>query len=267
MIIDGKKIAEEIKDELREKIISSGQKLKLGIFTINPNVAITQFINLKKKFGEAIGVEVDIVKMENGTSQIDAENTLQDMVEKYDGVVVQLPLSQDIDTKKLLNMIPKEKDLDMLAEISQGPSLRKIYPPVAGAIKEIFEKYKIDLNDKKIAVVGAGQLVGMPVYYWLVSLGIVPSLFDINNKEKFLEESKDFDIIITGTGSPNMITKEMVKDGVVLIDAGSSESLGKIVGDIDPSCADKASYISPVPGGVGPITVAILFRNLVELNL
>ena len=274
MIIDGKKIAEDIKIELREKIASLGIKPKLGIFTIDPDPAITQFVGLKKRFGEAIGVEVIVIKMEDGVAQEDAENTLKDMVEKYDGVVVQLPLPEHIDAQKLLNLVPKEKDVDVLSDVStddletpQGQSLRKVFSPVAGAVREIFEVYGIPYVDQKIAIVGAGQLVGMPVYYWLVSEGVVPALFDIESKADFLERSREFDILISGVGIPGMITKDMVRDGAVLIDAGTAESAGKIVGDIDPACGEVASYFSTVPGGVGPITVAILFRNLVELSL
>ncbi len=274
VIIDGKKIAQEIQDKLKEEVASLSIKPKLGIFTIDPNQAVLQFIGIKKRFGEAVGVAVEVIQKEKGISQEDAENALKEVVEKYDGVVVQLPLPGHLDVQKLLNLVPKEKDADMLADVStdddieipQGQSLRKIYSPVAGAVKEIFEKYQISLEGKKIAIIGAGQLVGMPVYYWLVSRGVVPSLFDLDTREKFLEKSKSFDIIISGVGLAGMITKEMIKDGAVLIDAGSSELSGKVVGDMDPACADKASHFSPVPGGVGPITVAILFRNLVELS-
>ena len=268
--IDGKKVSEEIKNELRESVVLSGKKLKLGVFTIDPNGAVIQFTNLKKKFGEEVGVEVEIIKMVNETSQEEAENALAKIIENSSGVVVQLPMPAHIDIKRLINMVPKEKDVDVLSESAyldfKNENNNKVFPPVVGAVKEIFEKYNIDLSGKKIAVVGRGQLVGMPVYDWLKSIGIDIGLFDINNQDLFLEQVKDFDVIISGVGKSHMITSDMVKDGVVLIDAGSSESSGKIVGDIDHSCSDKASYFSSVPGGVGPITAAILFRNLVELN-
>lgn len=266
-IIDGKKIAQEIKDELAGEIASLGIKPKLGIFTIAPDPTITQFVGLKKRFGEAVGIEVETVQKGKDILQEEAEDVLRAMIESFDGVVVQLPIPEHLDAKKLLNMVPSHKDPDVLADASTD-ALEEgvVLPPVAGAVREVLQRYDIDPAGRKIAIVGAGQLVGMPVYYWLVSRGILPELFDMQNAQQFTERSKEFDILISGVGKAGLITPDMVREGAVLIDAGSSESSGKIVGDIDPACAEKASYFSPVPGGIGPVTVAILFRNLVLLS-
>jgi methylenetetrahydrofolate dehydrogenase (NADP+)/methenyltetrahydrofolate cyclohydrolase len=138
-------------------------------------------------------------------------------------------------------------------------------PPVVGAIKVIFDENKIEIKGKNIVVVGAGRLVGKPVVTWLINEGGTVTVIDENSKNP-QEFTIKADIIISGVGKPKIIKPEMVKEGVVAIDCGTSESSGQVVGDIDPEISKKASILAPVPGGIGPITIAILFKNLFELS-
>jgi methylenetetrahydrofolate dehydrogenase (NADP+)/methenyltetrahydrofolate cyclohydrolase len=136
-------------------------------------------------------------------------------------------------------------------------------PPVAGAIVEIFVRNGVSASGKKAVVVGAGKLVGTPAAQLLRDLGAHVTV--VTHTRGSLEELKDADIVVLGAGEPGLVKPEMLKQGVVLIDAGTSESSGKLAGDADPACAHVASVFTPVPGGVGPIAVAMIFKNLLTL--
>lgn len=262
MIIDGKKIAGEIKEELKEQIEKSGKKLKLAIVQVGENEVSKKFIERKIKFAEEIGVKTELYNL---LAEISTEELREKMVEicddkKNNGVILQLPLQEHIDTQYVLDSIPAKKDVDVLSS-----NKNKILPPLVGVIKTIFEKFDIEPVGKNIVVIGRGILVGKPIANWLIDQGATVSVLN----SKTLNPSGYTlmaDIIISGVGKPSLIKPDMIKKGVIIIDAATSFKDGKLVGDIEPSVAETASLFTPVPGGVGPITVAMLFKNLVELN-
>ncbi len=263
-IVEGKKIASLIKGNLIKVIKEQNLQKSLAIFYVGDNPVIDNFINLKKKFGEDIGVKVRVFKYEDNISTVKLIKEIKNTSKDFSAVVVQLPLPLHIDKKKVLNSVPKEKDIDVLSEkkykkFTQGDFT--FFPPVAGAVFEILNFYNISLNYKKIVVVGDGLLVGKPLFDWLKASGFSVKMVTEKTKNKN-ELYKKADVIISGVGKPNIIKKSFIKKNVILIDAGSSSEGGQIVGDISKDCKDKASIFSTVPGGVGPITVAILFRNI-----
>jgi methylenetetrahydrofolate dehydrogenase (NADP+)/methenyltetrahydrofolate cyclohydrolase len=269
MIIDGKKIAEEIKLELKQTLQqASGKKLVLAVVLVGEDPASIKFVEYKKKFGEAIGVEVRVFEYEADIEQTDLAEEINRLAvdEKVEGIVVQLPLPacagrpKQIETEKILNIIPAEKDVDALTADAS------VDAPVAEAVMEILKRGDVDLNNKKILVIGQGKLVGRPVSVILAQEGYDVDTADINTKN-LKEKTLQADIIISGVGKPGLIKADMVKKGVILIDCGTSELKSQLSGDIDPTCADKASLFTPVPGGVGPIVVAMLFKNLLKLAL
>ena len=135
---------------------------------------------------------------------------------------------------------------------------------IAQAVHEILESCNVSLNGKKIVVAGQGRLVGEPVHLMFNRMKVPHRVIDIKtSKKEKLALLKDADIIISGMGVPHSIKPDMIKKGVVIIDAGTSEQSGKLVGDVDPACGDVASFMTPVPGGVGPLTIVSLLRNLV----
>jgi len=190
---------------------------------------------------------------------IDATDTLN---ENADAVIVQLPLPKGISTNNVLAAVPNEKDVDAL-----NPTIpeekRLVHAPVALAAVEILERSGIEIKGKRAVVVGAGRLVGAPSAWLLRHLGANVSVFSL--EEGTINALKDADIIVSGAGNPGFIKPEHIKDGVALIDGGTSELKKKIAGDADPACAGKAKVFTPVPGGVGPVAVAMIFRNLLEL--
>lgn len=258
MIVDGNAIASDIERELRERV--GDKRLSLAVVFVGDNRASEKFIERKKDFGERIGVSVVIHTFPASISSPDLVHEVASIASKplFNGVIVQLPLPGHIDAASVLAVIPPEKDVDAL---SQEP---RVSSPVVGAIAEILKRGGVPVQGKNVVVIGRGALVGLPVARWAQEQGAQVTLCG-RDTDNLGEVIRTADILITGAGSPRLIKEDMVKDGAVLIDAGTSESSGKLVGDIDPLCASKASLFTPVPGGVGPVTVAMLFSNLLYL--
>lgn len=261
--VDGKKIAESLKEEIKSLLKESGPK-SLAIFYVGNNSVIDSYVALKKRVGEELGIAVEVFRYEESISQDALLLEIQEKIKNFSGAIVQLPLPVNFEKERVLSAIPIEKDVDVLSKDAfEMFSLGKIekLPPVVSAVNEIFRTYNLVLPEKNIVIVGFGMLVGKPLAAWLSRQGIPYEIVDEQTPDA-LEIIKNGDIIISGTGIPSLIKKEMVKGGAILIDAGSSTSSGRIVGDIEALAYEKASIASTVPGGVGPITVASLFKNL-----
>lgn len=238
MIVDGRQIAEEILTGLGESLRGK----KLGIVANAGDPATESFVKIKERVANRLGVVV-------------VRGEFEDVLATCDGVVVQLPHP---DADRLLPQIPPQKDADAL-----GPA-PAVLAPVASAAKAILEMWGSRTSPKRGVVVGEGRLVGRPVAEMLRKEGYEVSVVSLGQGS--LAELKDADVVVSGAGSPGLIKPEMLKPGVVLIDAGTSESSGKVVGDCEPSCAKIASVFTPVPGGIGPVAVAMLFKNLFTLT-
>lgn len=256
MIADGKHIAQLLEEKLLGEFANAPLK-KVCFVLFGNDPASIQFIKIKTNIAERLGIKVDLV---TGPQNMITDQALglMDEVNKgdYDGIVVQLPLPKQLDTELILNEIPKEKDIDVLGKSEK-------VAPVAQAVLEILNFYNISLENKKVLVVGNGRLVGKPVSKMLTEKGFAYDLIDKDTDGSISSEKvKSADVIISGAGVPHMIKPNMIKEGVVLIDAGTSEQSGVLVGDIDPACGVKAALVTPVPGGVGPVTVVSLFANL-----
>lgn len=264
MIVEGKKISNLIENQIKKTIEEQNLQKSLAIFYVGNNSVIDGFIKLKKNFGERVGVRVRIFHYEKDITTKSLIKEIKDISKDFDGVVVQLPLPEHIDREKVLDSVPVDKDIDVLGSKKYKNFLSgdlTFFPPVAGAIFEVLNFHNVSLDGKKIVVVGDGMLVGRPVFDWLKIAGLKPKKVTEKTKNKN-EIYKNSDVIITGVGKSETITLKMIKKGVVLIDAGTSIESDVVVGDISKDSASKASLFSTVPGGVGPITVAILFRNL-----
>ncbi len=268
MIVDGKQIQENIKKSLKEKVANSEKEHKLAVVYVGNNPVISRFVEMKKSFGQDIGVGVDIFRLKDNTSEDLLKEKIVELNEcgNYGGIIVQLPLPEKMDVQNVLNTVSSQKDVDVLSEgalAMYDEGQLRFVPTVAGAVHEILQTHHVTLKDKKVVIIGKGKLVGDPVKRWLVGEGVNPIVFD-EGTELSRDTLGDADVIISGAGVPEIVKPEMVKNGVVLIDAGTSEQAGKLAGDIDRSCEEKASLFTPVPGGVGPVTIAILFKNLCQ---
>jgi methylenetetrahydrofolate dehydrogenase (NADP+)/methenyltetrahydrofolate cyclohydrolase len=272
MIVNGNEIKQKIVEEIREMIEkassdeSTARRKRVCFVQIGNDAGSTAFVKMKVQLAETLGIAADVVQKDITTTE-ETIVLLAEVIEKnYDGIVVQLPLPQGMDTELVIDSIPTEQDIDMLSEdakVQYRNATTERTAPVAAAVQAILWQNKIILVDKKIVVMGRGRLVGEPVTMLLDRQELAYTVIDIDTPADVRATVlKEADVIISGMGTPHAITPDMIKQGAVLIDAGTSESNGKLAGDIDPACADKASVYTPVPGGVGPITVACLFRNL-----
>lgn len=261
MIVDGKEISEEIKKELKDKVSKLSRVPMLVAIQVGSDPATESFLRIKRGFAEEIGIVFEVSKFDENITTEEICDRVKTISEDklVNGIIVQLPLPPNIDKRKVLDLIPVSKDPDVLSSKSKDEG---ILNPVVLAINEIFSRNEVSLDDQKIVVIGKGELVGGPVIKWLKSHDYEPLVL---TKDDFNEdELKDADIIITGAGVAGLIKKELVKEGVVVVDAGTSESGGEIKGDAESSVSEVASVFTPVPGGVGPIAVAKLFENLIN---
>ncbi len=259
MIIDGKKLAAKLEKELVPEM--HGRKLTLAVISVGSDPVSLRYINKKKQIGERLGITVIVHVFDAAISEENLATEVMRISEDrtVNGMIVQLPLPKHIATERITARIPSEKDADALGLYP------RVLPPVVLAVREICREENISLHGKHIVIVGKGKLVGKPVAEWVRKEGAFVEIVDRSTKEPD-EIFKKADIIVSGAGVPSLITPDKIKEGVILFDAATSEMSGKLVGDIDPACADKAAFYTPVPGGIGPLTVVLLFKNLIELT-
>ncbi len=264
-LLDGRTLSKKILGEIKEAQLN----LSLAVVLVGGDPASRSFIKQKEKACEAASVKFRKAEFEEKINQEDLIKGIKKTSEENCGLVVQLPLPPGFDSQEVLNSIPQEKDPDVLSEkgfkeFEFGDSL--VLPPVVGAVNHFLKEYSISLSGKKVVLLGKGRLVGKPLSVWLGKKGV-----DFSIVEKDTEGPRDIlreaDLIISGIGKPKIIKGEDVKEGAVVIDAGTSLDKGQLTGDVDfKEVSKKASYITPVPGGLGPLTVACLLENLLNLN-
>ena len=275
MVVNGRKLADEILTELKKELKKLPRRLSVGAVFVGKNPASESFLKQKAKVADILGVNFKIFKFKSKitTSKLAKEIKKLNEDKNINGIIVQLPLPKHIKTEYVLGVINPKKDIDAL---SKNP---RVLAPTVEAVKFIFQKYLPSGDLPNILIVGHGRLVGKPIYEWLTaqnsSRDLVRSgkktrkiiIIDINQKNQLSKLARRADIIISGVGKAGLIKGSMIKRGAVLIDFGFDRKDRKISGDFDfNSCAEKAKIITPVPGGMGPIMVAMLFRNLVKLN-
>lgn len=260
-LIDGKKIAADKAKVLRIKLEALAPKrVCFVLFGLDPRSLA--FVKMKEKLAKQLGVETVFLQKDVVNTEQAVQTITEAVITGYDGIVVQLPLPKGLDEEVVLSVLPHNLDIDMLIPLSQES---KTLPPVARAVSWALDANNIRLGQNNIVILGAGRLVGAPVAKWLTSAGYIVAVVDEQTPEHEKQSLiYSADIIISGIGVPHYIKPDMIKDGVVLIDAGTSESSGKLVGDIDPDCYKKSSFYTPVPGGIGPMTVVALFENLIS---
>lgn len=270
ILLDGNAVSQKILEEVKRRASETEKKLRLAVVVVGNDSVVRSFIAKKKQAGESVGIDVRTYPFPETITTNELRKRIAEIVheKKNTGVIVQLPLPEHVSKQYILNAVTPEKDVDVLSSRAIGNFVvgkSPILPPIVGAVKTLFEEYGIEYHGKNIVVVGAGTLVGKPIALWLLAEH-VPFTIITSETRDAQELLRRADIIITGIGKPGFLTGDMVRDGVVVIDAGTSESEGKIAGDVDfDSVAAKASFVTPVPGGVGPVTVAMLFKNLVVL--
>jgi 5,10-methylene-tetrahydrofolate dehydrogenase/methenyl tetrahydrofolate cyclohydrolase len=259
-IVDGKAIAEDLYKELEQRRAGIARQLKLGIVVVGVDPVIESFVSIKIRSAARLRIDMPRVDLDGGAGTEDVITAVRDLAAQVDGLILQLPLPKTVDTNAALSAIPDDKDVDAISTANPD---HIVEAPVALAVVEILRRAGVEPKGKKALVVGAGRLVGAPTAKLLKKLGANVSMFTL--EEGSIDDLKEADIVVSGAGNPGFIKPEHLKKGVALIDAGASEQSGKVVGDCDPACATIASVFTPVPGGVGPIAVAMIFKNLFHL--
>jgi methylenetetrahydrofolate dehydrogenase (NADP+)/methenyltetrahydrofolate cyclohydrolase len=257
MIMYGKPVADKIYGILKKEIVKYDLKPFMAVILIGDNSESLSFIRAKERIAKNLKIGFRLYQFPEVIRQDEIIRLIYNFNrnEYITGVVIQLPLPKKMDTETIINIINPKKDIDGF--------LGEYISPAAQAVIEILNYYKIDLVNKKIVIVGHGKLVGNPLEKYFKEMEIKPIVCDsktINIKKHTI----DADIIISATGSFEAITSDMVSKNAVIIDAGTAEVGGKITGDISARVQKKVESFSPVPGGVGPVTVACLMKNLVE---
>lgn len=263
MIIDGRAIAQEVLDEVAQKVAGAARPPRLTIISCAPNFETQKYLTLKQRKANEVGIETNVIELAANSTTNEVTQAIVTAAAMSDGVVVQLPLPAQIDTDAVLAAIPLSHDVDAVHYDGSG----EILPPVVGAIAEIARRHDVSFRGKQVMIVGAGRLVGAPAALWADAEGAHITIATKETEAATIASAiATADIIISGAGTPHLLTPNNVKEGVVLFDAGTSEANGVLAGDADPACAEKATLFTPVPGGIGPITIAVLFRNLLRLQ-
>jgi len=271
-IIDGKKIRKDILEKIKAEVAILPFVPVFCDILVGDNPMSIQYVNMKAKTATDVGMRFHrAVFPENiTTEELIKEIEKLNKIENMCGIIVQLPLPEHIDRQKALDSIDPKLDVDCLGMIAS----KKFYSgltaegegfPTALACMTILDSINLELKRKNIVVLGQGSLVGKPVATLLHFRGLNPTIVTskTKNKEMLIKEA---DVIISGIGKGAYIKGDMIKPGVVLVDAGTSEGNAGIIGDVDlESVKNVAGYVSPVPGGVGPVTVAMLLKNVLHV--
>ena len=270
-IIDGKalsdKILKEIENEHSELQAKVGRKAGLAVIIVGENPASQIYVRNKIRACERVGFHSETIRFDENITE---ENLLLE-IEKLnndnniDGILVQLPIPKHINELKVINAISAEKDVDGFHTTNIGKMMigdeTGFLPCTPAGVIQMFEEYNIDLEGKDILVIGQSNIVGKPMTLLLINKRATVQV--CNSKTKNLSEKlQKADVVVAAAGSPKLVKGSDVKEGVVVIDIGINRVDGKICGDVDfEEVSQKASYITPVPGGVGPMTIAMLIKN------
>jgi methylenetetrahydrofolate dehydrogenase (NADP+)/methenyltetrahydrofolate cyclohydrolase len=265
-MFDGKNVREEILGDLADKVSKMKRRPTIAVFLIGDDTVSAKYGEIKQKVANKIGIDFCLYKFEDDDTQEDAIKAIEYLNNdpETDGIMIQIPVPKKFDRDLLISKISPEKDVDGLRYCAEIKS--DFRPPVVLSILEAIKRSGIEIDNKtKIALIGCGFLVGAPLLRSLKEDYKDSDLIAACGKGGDVENmTKDADIVISATGSAKIIKSEMVKEGAILIDAGTAEENGELIGDIDTEAYKKASYYTPVPGGIGPVTVAMLFKNLVS---
>lgn len=271
-IMDGKALSEKIYERIKTEVSKLDKKPTLAVIITSDNEAGKIYVRNKKRACENTGINSITVEFDETVSDEEFLSKIDELNKnpEVDAIMVQLPIPRHLDTEKILNSISPEKDADGLHYINAGKLFTGQIPNSVACtpkgIIRILDEYGINVEGKHAVVIGRSNLVGKPIAQLLMQKNA--TVTHIHSKSKNIEFfTKNADIIVVATGKPKMLKGDMVKEGVVIIDVGISRVDGKLSGDVDfDSVAPKASFITPVPKGVGPMTVAMLIQNTLELS-
>lgn len=274
-IIDGKATAANIRKELKEevkKLEKEGRVPGLTVVLVGDDSASHTYVKFKEKAAREMGIVSNIIRAKSDIGEDELLKIIEDLnkTKSVDGILVQLPLPDHIDEKVIIEAIDPGKDVDGFHPINTGrlfsgqKDILRFEACTPMGIIELLERENIDIEGKNAVVVGRSNIVGKPIAHLLLDKNATVTICHSRTKDLFFETSRA-DIVIAAVGRPEFIKGSMIKDGAVVIDVGINRVNDKLVGDVEfSSAAEKASFITPVPGGVGPMTIAMLMKNTIK---
>lgn len=272
-LIDGKAISAKVKEEVKNEaaqLTEKGVIPCLAVILVGDDKASQTYVNSKEKACKACGIRSLKYTLEANTSESALIDLIQSLNEndEVDGILVQLPLPKHIDENKILEKISCEKDVDGFHAVNVGrlvSGLDGFVPCTPCGIMRLFKEYGIEISGKNAVVIGRSNIVGKPMANLLLNANATVTVTH-SKTQNLAKITKDADIIVVAIGKPNFLKADMVKNGAVVIDVGINRlENNKLVGDVDfENVANKCSFITPVPGGVGPMTIAMLLKNTIK---
>lgn len=273
VIIDGKEVAKKTRENLKkevEELKANNIKPKLAVIMVGDNVASKVYVKNKSKACNEVGVEYEEYFLDTNTTQKELINLIKKLNEdtSVNGILLQSPLPSNLDINEAFQTIDYRKDVDGFHPMNVGKLVLgqdTFVSCTPYGIMRLFEEYGIDLCGKNVVILGRSNIVGKPLVQCCLNKNATVTVCHSKTKD-VTEVARNADVLISAIGKPNFITENKVKDGAVVIDVGINRlDTGRIVGDVDfENVSKKASYITPVPGGVGPMTVAMLLNNVVK---
>ena len=272
-LLDGRKLADKLNSELKAKIEEAVSRShirpKLATILVGQDPASKVYINIKHRTCEQVGIDSVMVELDESISKENLINEIKKLNndKTIHGILLQIPLPVNLrkDTKEFLEYISYVKDVDGLHPINRGKLFdydETLAPCTPKGIIALLEEYNVDLQGKDVTIINRSNLVGKPLIFMLLKRNATVSVCHtstINIEDKYIKQA---DILIVGVGKPNFITKEKIKNDAIIVDVGINRVDEKLCGDVDfNDVLDKCSLITPVPGGVGPLTVSFLLQN------
>ena len=275
VILDGKKTAAAIKSELREKVATLANKPGLGTLLVGDDPGSVSYVAGKHRDCAEVGMQSIRIDLPSSASEADVRKAIADLnsAKEVTGYIVQLPLPKQMDTRSLLEAIDPAKDADGLHPINLGKLVMNVegkfdapLPCTPAGIVELLRRYDVKLAGAQVAVLGRGLTVGRPLGLLLSSKAVNATPVLLHSASKNIpEQVKQADIVVAAVGQPGFVKPEWVKPGAAVLDVGITRVNDSLVGDVDPAVREVAGYFSPNPGGVGPMTRAMLMANVVKL--
>jgi methylenetetrahydrofolate dehydrogenase (NADP+) / methenyltetrahydrofolate cyclohydrolase len=271
VIMDGKKLAKQTKADIAARVKQSNKKLGLGTILVGTDPGSVAYVEGKHSDCAEVGINSIRVNLPVGASEQDIIKAVTDLNNNPEctGFIVQLPLPKSVDTEKILLAIDPKKDADGLNPVNLGNlvlSVNKIIPCTPRAILALLNEYKIKLSGSKVLIIGRGTTVGRPLSILLSQKPIDATITLAHSATTNLTDLiKEADVVIAAIGIAHFIKPNMIKPGATVVDVGITRVDNKLLGDVDPAVAQVATFFTPTPGGVGPMTRAMLLSNLLEL--
>ena len=271
-LLEGKPIGLKIREELKQQIAALGKRPVLASLQVGDNAASEVYIKSQRRACEEVGIEFRLEKFDASLSEAELITAIQKLNKnpEISAIILQLPLPQQMDYKKVCGFISADKDADGIHPQNIGKIVfgqAKLLPATAASVVELLNSTGIDLYGKEVVVVGHSEIVGKPVALLLLDKFATVSVCHIGTSKagKLEQHVRGAEILVVAVGKANLIKGDWVKDGAIVVDVGINRVADKLVGDVEFEPAEKkAAYITPVPGGVGPLTVTMLLRNVVE---